>query len=163
MGYEERVARMQERGVLTEEQARRLSDSLEYKPKTEKSRSQSSRQIWLILASLCVVTLVIIVWSVMSSSPETAGITVEIQDVRTVLNQPQEVGNMGKALTGGLSVALFILIPLLLLLVWVVSLYNGIVEKEETVFESWAQVESNYQRRADLIPNMLETVSKYMS
>ena len=54
------------------------------------------------------------------------------------------------------------MIPLLLLLLWVVFLHNSLVSKEEAVFASWAQVESNYQRRADLIPNILETVSKYM-
>lgn len=36
--------------------------------------------------------------------------------------------------------------------------YNGLVQKDEGVKESWAQVESQYQRRADLIPNLVSTV-----
>ena len=78
------------------------------------------------------------------------------------LNQAEEIGQMAKSLTGGISIALFVGIPLLALLIWFTTLYNGLVSKEEAVFESWAQVESNQQRRADLIPNILETVSRYM-
>jgi LemA protein len=36
--------------------------------------------------------------------------------------------------------------------------YNGMVGKDEVVKESWARVESQYQRRADLIPNLVNTV-----
>jgi len=36
--------------------------------------------------------------------------------------------------------------------------YNGMVSKDEVVKESWAKVESQYQRRADLIPNLVNTV-----
>ncbi|MCF2445534.1 LemA family protein [Dyadobacter sp. CY345] len=36
--------------------------------------------------------------------------------------------------------------------------YNGMVGKDEVVKESWAKVESQYQRRADLIPNLVNTV-----
>lgn len=36
--------------------------------------------------------------------------------------------------------------------------YNGLVSKDEIVKESWAKVESQYQRRADLIPNLVNTV-----
>jgi LemA protein len=36
--------------------------------------------------------------------------------------------------------------------------YNGLVSKDEGVKSSWAQVENQYQRRADLIPNLVNTV-----
>jgi len=36
--------------------------------------------------------------------------------------------------------------------------YNGLVTKDESVKSSWAQVENQYQRRADLIPNLVNTV-----
>lgn len=39
--------------------------------------------------------------------------------------------------------------------------YNSMVEKSETVEGQWAQVESVYQRRADLIPNLVNTVKGY--
>jgi len=39
--------------------------------------------------------------------------------------------------------------------------YNQIQKNEEAVFRSWADVEATYQRRADLIPNLVETVKAY--
>jgi LemA protein len=36
--------------------------------------------------------------------------------------------------------------------------YNGLVELDETVKNKWADVESDYQRRSDLIPNLVNTV-----
>jgi len=41
------------------------------------------------------------------------------------------------------------------------SAYNGMVTKEESFSEGWAQVENVYQRRADLIPNLVATVKGY--
>jgi len=41
--------------------------------------------------------------------------------------------------------------------------YNTIQENEEAVFSAWADVEATYQRRADLIPNLVETVKAYAS
>lgn len=39
--------------------------------------------------------------------------------------------------------------------------YNSLVEKQQTVDQSWAEVENQYQRRADLIPNLVNTVKGY--
>ncbi|MDY0397080.1 MAG: LemA family protein [Desulfuromonas sp.] len=39
--------------------------------------------------------------------------------------------------------------------------YNEIQRQEEGVFKAWADVEATYQRRADLIPNLVETVKAY--
>ena len=39
--------------------------------------------------------------------------------------------------------------------------YNEIQQNEEGVFRAWADVEATYQRRADLIPNLVETVKAY--
>jgi len=41
--------------------------------------------------------------------------------------------------------------------------YNTMVQKDENVSASWAQVENVYQRRADLIPNLVNTVKGYAS
>ncbi len=47
---------------------------------------------------------------------------------------------------------------LILLAVWGISSYNGLVERQENVNQAWAQVENQYQRRADLVPNLVNTV-----
>lgn len=39
--------------------------------------------------------------------------------------------------------------------------YNTLVEKQQEVDQAWAQVENQYQRRADLIPNLVNTVKGY--
>ena len=45
--------------------------------------------------------------------------------------------------------------------VWVKNTYNGLVKSDESVSAAWAQVENVYQRRADLIPNLVATVKGY--
>lgn len=47
------------------------------------------------------------------------------------------------------------------LVLWGISAYNGMVSKEQNADEAWANVESSYQRRMDLIPNLVNTVKGY--
>jgi LemA protein len=51
-----------------------------------------------------------------------------------------------------------VIIVLLILGTWGVGLYNSLVSLDQKVLSQWAQVENAYQRRADLIPNLVETV-----
>ena len=44
---------------------------------------------------------------------------------------------------------------------WGISSYNGLVSMDEEVQTKWADVETQYQRRADLIPNLVNTVKGY--
>ncbi len=47
---------------------------------------------------------------------------------------------------------------LLLMGLWYMGVYNGLVSKQEGVNSAWAQVQNVYQRRLDLVPNLVETV-----
>lgn len=56
----------------------------------------------------------------------------------------------------GLVVGVLVLCALI-----AIPMYNGLVKSQESVETAWADVESSYQRRADLIPNLVETVKGY--
>jgi len=47
---------------------------------------------------------------------------------------------------------------LLILVIWLVSSYNGFVNREETVKKQWSEVQNTYQRRLDLIPSLVNVV-----
>ncbi len=56
---------------------------------------------------------------------------------------------------------LIIIGVVVLLGLWVMSMYNSMVKMDERVGSQWANVETAYQRRADLIPNLVNTVKGY--
>lgn len=62
---------------------------------------------------------------------------------------------------GGLITGIVILAVVVVLVLWGAGQYNGMVTAQEGVNTQWAQVENQYQRRADLIPNLVETVKGY--
>ncbi|MBN8706754.1 MAG: LemA family protein [Bacteroidetes bacterium] len=61
---------------------------------------------------------------------------------------------MSKGLWIGGGIVLFVVI----IFFWVTGQYNGMVTLNEEVNNAWAKVQSDYQRRSDLIPNLVETV-----
>ena len=66
--------------------------------------------------------------------------------------------------TGGMSKNTMIIGAVVAVLVlWAISAYNGMVKVEEDATTAWANVQSAYQRRADLIPNLVEVVKGYAS
>lgn len=52
---------------------------------------------------------------------------------------------------------IIILAVIAVIVIWAVSMYNGLVAMDEKVNGQWANVETQYQRRADLIPNLVNT------
>jgi len=62
------------------------------------------------------------------------------------------------------------MIPLIVVLVligiavaWIVAMYNGLVRLKNLVEEGWSGIDVQLKRRADLIPNLIETVKGYMT
>ena len=61
-----------------------------------------------------------------------------------------------------LLVALVVIVVLVVAVgAWAVGVYNSLVGLDQSVSEKWAQVQNVYQRRADLIPNLVETVKGF--
>ena len=61
-------------------------------------------------------------------------------------------------------IPIIIVVAIVVILVaWGVSVYNGLVVKDENCSKQWSKVESQYQRRMDLIPNLVNTVKGYAS
>ena len=59
------------------------------------------------------------------------------------------------------TIKVLILVIIGVLLVWGISTYNGFVKKQEAMTTAWGQVENVYQRRADLVPNLVALVKNY--
>ena len=59
---------------------------------------------------------------------------------------------IGSIILGSIAVLIFIFV------MWVIGSYNSIITLNETATTAWSQVENQYQRRFDLIPNLVETV-----
>lgn len=56
------------------------------------------------------------------------------------------------------KVLIFIVLAAIVLALWAMSVNNSLVGDREDVRKSWANVESQYQRRSDLVPNLVSTV-----
>ncbi len=71
---------------------------------------------------------------------------------------------MGKKFTIGCVVAIIVVIVIvgLSFAAYIISSRNNMVAKEVTIDQAWAQVQNVYQRRLDLIPNLVESTKGYM-
>jgi LemA protein len=151
MDNRERVRQMADAGVISETQAERLLASLESTPSAPAAPARR-RPGWLV----AVVALLVVggAWLLGGggTDPGTA------QDVASTLNQPGSIATMNRNVTNLAGLLLVLVIPFLIL----AFTYNGLVNREEAVFSAWSDVESTYQRRADLIPRLVESVSRYL-
>ncbi len=61
-----------------------------------------------------------------------------------------------------LIIGIFIILAILVVVLVFLSYYNRIIRLENRIDNSWAQIDVQLKRRADLIPNLMETVKGYM-
>lgn len=57
---------------------------------------------------------------------------------------------------------LIVLIVVVVLVMWIISMYNGLVRLRNQVKNAWSQIDVQLKRRHDLIPNLVETARGYM-
>ncbi len=57
---------------------------------------------------------------------------------------------------------IILLIVLIVLVMWIVSMYNGLVRLRNQVRNAWSQIDVQLKRRHDLIPNLVETAKGYV-
>ncbi len=62
-----------------------------------------------------------------------------------------------------LTLTVIIVLIFVGILLWLWSFYNRIVRSENRIDNAWAQIDVQLKRRADLIPNLMETVKGYMN
>ena len=61
-----------------------------------------------------------------------------------------------------MAALIIILVIVVLIAIFVISTYNGLVRSRQKVKNAWSQIDVQLQRRFDLIPNLVETVKGYM-
>ena len=66
---------------------------------------------------------------------------------------------MNKTLRVVLIVAALVVVTFIGSIVFIAGIYNGLVGTSQAVDSAWAQVQNVYQRRADLVPNLVQTVA----
>ena len=59
------------------------------------------------------------------------------------------------------KIGTIIVVIVAVILIWGVGTYNSFVKKQEAMTTAWGQVENVYQRRADLVPNLVALVKNY--
>lgn len=63
-----------------------------------------------------------------------------------------------------MGTAMIVIVSIIVLLVvWLIALYNKLINRKNQVKNAWSQIDVQLQRRNDLIPNLIETVKGYMT
>src|SRR5690242_21426263 len=63
----------------------------------------------------------------------------------------------------GLVIGIIVAVVVLLLVIWVIAAYNGLVRARNAFQNAFAQIDVQLQRRFDLIPNLVETAKGYLA
>lgn len=154
---------MADDGVISARQAEMLQASLGSGDQQDGEQRGAGRKrhaglvTWSVVAGMVLGTAALI-WFAGGTGGGTGTGPAEVQSVAESLNQSDGAGQMNRSILAFFVVALFVAVAAGIGL-WS---YNSLVAKEEQVFSAWAQVESTLQRRADLVPRLVESVSRFI-
>ncbi len=154
---DEHISRMAAAGVLSPDQAADLLRVVN-PAGAVKGCPHRSLPVGLLAGAVLTIAGVVALFALASGDGSSVA---TIQDVNQTINTMEGVGVMNRGLSNAISFVLFGL-PVVVGLLYFVSVYNGIVRHEEGVYNAWADVESTYKRRADLVPNLVGLVESYM-
>lgn len=150
----DRIERMEQTGLISKRQAQQLKAGLAgHAGANSRAGETTTRHRVPILVVVGILGFVFLMLILLSG-----GTPQGVQDVAATLNEPGTVGAMNRVLSISIAVFILVVVPVIIL----AGSYNSLVNREEAVLTSWSQVESQFQRRADLIPALVETVSRYM-
>lgn len=158
MSFEDRITRMETSGKITAGQAADMRASIAAMDSPVFTKAKRPLPTGLIAAVAAAIMIGAFLLNAGGGDVPDAD---TIQNVSDILNQTGKVGEMSKNVTNGMSMFI-ILLPIVVSVLGFTYLYNDLVKKEEDVMAAWSQVESNYQRRADLIPSLVDTVKAYV-
>ncbi len=68
---------------------------------------------------------------------------------------------LAQAMSSGMIATIVVVVLGLIIVVWIIAMYNGLVRLKNAVDESWSGIDTELRRRYDLIPNLVETVKGY--
>ncbi|MEZ5691743.1 MAG: LemA family protein [Rickettsiales bacterium] len=165
MKFEEKINVMLANGKLSQEQSDALKRSLSGSKgeilDDNQHKSLSAILIWGVVIAFIIGVFMFSSISWVENADTVRKVEIqEIQNVAESFNQAGKVGEMNKG-TSNIIGILLLGLPLVVSFLWFTFGYNNLVASEEEVIVAWSQVESNYQRRADLIPNLVNTVKKF--
>jgi len=60
-----------------------------------------------------------------------------------------------------MDILIYVGVVLLIVIIWLVAMYNGLIRLKNRVEEAWSDIDVQLKRRYDLIPNLIETVKGY--
>lgn len=155
----ERIERMLAEGRISSGQAKQLYAGLglPHSPAEPPAHHPTWRG-WLP-AGLAAVLLLAALTILLSGTDSVS----QVQDIAHWMHQDNQQGVTPTMLPRTASLALIILVPLTLVTIAAGWTYNSIVSREEAAYSAWSQLESNYQRRHDLVPQLVDSVSRYLS
>ncbi len=155
MKFDEKINALLAAGKLTNEQAEALRHSVAGAPVAAIDNCAGHRRLpmGLLLSALIAVSAIFYFMAFSGAPPAPQ----EIQNIEQTINQAGKVGEMNKPT----STIFAIVVLALPIIIWLAISHNSLVSQEEDVLVAWSQVETNYQRRADLIPNLLNTVKSF--